>query len=455
MAESSSTSPENQGLSAQRKSHATPYAGGMAASDETKGSISAAGAETLFKVPQEPVSLLFIVTLAVSLLAGGLSVICIKQLLLPLQVSLIDPLHTNASFTLVASLSAFIGMIASPLLGSISDRTTWRWGRRRPWIVFGLVTLVIGLLIMAFANSVTMLLLGEIVIQIGNDTLFATLNALIPDLVPPQQRPIATAAGGMAPTLGGVLGLLLVNSLTNTRIPAQGYGLLAGASILLILGVLFVVHEHPLPAGALPPFRLGTFFTGLIRPLGRRDFALVFASRFLAVLGFTILGAYLLFSIRSGNQLPIPVAANRVTLFQVTSASALLIASLTVGLIKRARRLKPLVMGGALLMTVGLLVLVIVPAWPQMLVAAALFGAGFGMYLAADLNLVVRVLPRQEEIGKDMGILNMTIFLTLIFSPLIGGGVVAWTHSYTVLFGLAALACAVAAGLIQFVKSVQ
>ncbi len=421
----------------------------------TPGVAMAQAKAAIFEPPRKSVSPLFIVTLSVSLMAGGLSVICIKQLLLPLQVSLIDPIHTNSSFTLVASLSAFIGMIASPLLGAVSDRTPWRWGRRRPWIVFGLIALVIGLLLMAFANSVAGLLIGEIVIQIGNDTLFATLNALIPDLVPPQQRTLATATGGMAPTFGGVLGLLLVNGLTNTRIPAQGYVLLAIVSVILVLGVLFVVREQPLPVGALPSFRLGTFLFGLIRPLGRRDFALVFVSRFLAFLGFTILGAYLLFSLRAGNQIPIPVAAGRVTTFQVTSAIALLIASLLIGLTKRNQFLKPLVVGGALLMTVGLLILVLMPLWPQMLLAACFFGGGFGIYLAADLNLAIRVLPRQEESGKDLGILNMTIFLTLIVSPIVGGVVVATTHSYTILFGLAALACLGAAGLILLVKSVR
>ncbi len=411
---------------------------------------------TILEPPQKSVSPLFIVTLAVSLMAGGLSVICIKQLLLPLQVSLIDPIHTNSSFTLVASLSAFIGMIASPLLGAVSDRTPWRWGRRRPWIVFGLVALVIGLLLMAFASSIAGLLIGEIVVQIGNDTLFATLNALIPDLVPPQQRTLATAAGGIAPTFGGVVGLLLVNGLTNTRIPAQGYSLLAVVSVILVLCVLIAVREQPLPAGVLPPFRLRTFLFGLVRPLGRRDFALVFASRFLAFLGFTILGAYLLFSIRSGNpHLPVSVAAGRVTTFQVISATALLIASLIIGITKRNQRLKPLVIGGALLMMVGLLLLVSMPIWPQMLLAACFFGAGFGVYLAADLNLAVRVLPRQEESGKDLGILNMTIFLTLIISPIVGGMVIAVTHSYALLFGLAALACLGAAVLILLVRSVR
>ncbi|HZR38965.1 MAG TPA: MFS transporter, partial [Ktedonobacteraceae bacterium] len=174
------------------------------------------------KLAVQPVSMAFILTLAVALLAGGLSAISIKQLLLPIQVSLIDPSNANGSFTLIASLSAALGMVASPVLGAFSDRTTGRWGRRRPWIVFGLLTLVTGLLIMAFAATIATLLLGEIVIQIGNDTLFATLNALIPDLVPPQQRRLTAAAGGIAPTFGGVIGLLLVNGLTNTRIPAQG-----------------------------------------------------------------------------------------------------------------------------------------------------------------------------------------------------------------------------------------
>src|SRR6266700_4662618 len=144
------------------------------ADELSQGEAGVATEATILQPPHKSVSPLFIVVLAVSLMAGGLSVICIKQLLLPLQVSLIDPIHTNSSFTLVASLSAFIGMGASPLLGAISDRTPWRWGRRRPWIVFGLITLIIGLLIMAFANSIAGLLFGEIVIQIGNDTLFVT-----------------------------------------------------------------------------------------------------------------------------------------------------------------------------------------------------------------------------------------------------------------------------------------
>ncbi|HZR41050.1 MAG TPA: MFS transporter, partial [Ktedonobacteraceae bacterium] len=107
------------------------------------------------------------------------------------------------------------------------------------------------------------------------------------------------------------------------------------------------------------------------------------------------------------------------------------------------------------LMAVGLVVLVLVPIWPYMLLSACIFGAGFGIYLAADLALAIAVLPRQEDSGKDLGLLNMTIFLSLIISPLLGGAIIAMTHSYVLLFGLAALSCAGAAGMIVPIKTVR
>jgi Na+/melibiose symporter-like transporter len=65
-------------------------------------------------------------------MVGGLSSVCIKQLLLPIQVSQLAPHATATAFALIASLGACAGLIAAPLSGALSDRTTARWGRRRP-----------------------------------------------------------------------------------------------------------------------------------------------------------------------------------------------------------------------------------------------------------------------------------------------------------------------------------
>src|SRR5690242_13540709 len=168
-------------------------------------------------------------------MVGGLSSVCIKQLLLPIQVSFLAPTNTNTAFTLVASLGALAGLIASPLTGALSDRTTLRWGRRRPWIVFGLGTAVSGMLLMAGASNIPVLLLGEILAQVGVDTLLSTVTALLPDQVPQTQRALLSAFIGIAPNIGGVLGLLLVTRLTQPQVVAQGYLLMAGVSCVCLL----------------------------------------------------------------------------------------------------------------------------------------------------------------------------------------------------------------------------
>jgi MFS family permease len=173
-------------------------------------------------------------------LVGGLSSICIKQLILPLHVNELDPTHFYTSFALVASAGAIAGLIATPLFGAISDRTTWRLGRRRTWIIVGGISAVSGWGVMARANGIPLLCLGQVLSQVGVDTVFAVSTALIPQMAPRLRR-LASAINGMAPMVGGVVGVNLVAHFTNTRIVAQGYVLLIGLSTLW--SVLFLCLE--------------------------------------------------------------------------------------------------------------------------------------------------------------------------------------------------------------------
>src|SRR5437660_3269535 len=205
-------------------------------------------------------------------MVGGLSSVCIKQLLLPIQVGILDPTNTATSFALVASLGALAGLSASPLTGALSDRTTSRWGRRRPWIIVGIVIAVIGLLMVAQATTILWLLLGEILAQIGVDSLLSTVTALIPDHIPQERRAGAAALNGMAPIVGGVIGLVMVTRFTNTRLVWQGYLLLAALSILFILVFLLVLREPPIRQQEMSSFRWLVFFLSFLVVLGAAYF---------------------------------------------------------------------------------------------------------------------------------------------------------------------------------------
>lgn len=106
-------------------------------------------------------------------------------------------------------------------------------------------------------------------------------------------------------------------------------------------------------------------------------------------------------------------------------------------------------------MMVALLLVAFVPKWPVMLVGAVILGIGFGVYLAVDIALAVRVLPAASNRGKDLGIINTAIFLPLIFSPIIGAVVLNLSHNYSLLFAVAALCFLLAAVLILPIKGVR
>lgn len=389
---------------------------------------------------------------------GGLSSVCIKQLLLPLQVAQLDPKNTYISFLIVASLGALAGLIASPLSGALSDRTTSRWGRRRPWIIGGVLTLAVGLLIMAFATTIPVLLLGEIVAQFGADALLATETAIIPDQVPATQRAIVAAFNGMSPIVGGTLGLLLVSRLTNIHIIWQGYVLLAAVSLVLVGIFLLVFREQALPREAVPPFRFDEFWRGFwISPKHYPNFMYVVGSRCLVFLSFTMLGAYTLFYMRSVLRFSDVVASQNVGIFQLLSTSAVLVGAIIGGLLsKRVDRLKPFVVIGALLMAVGLFSIGFISSWSFMQISALIFGSGFGLYLGVDIALAVSVLPDAKSSGKDLGILHMAIFLPLVLSPILGSGLLTlFSNNFTLLFCIAACSSLLAAVLIWPVKAVR
>ena len=61
------------------------------------------------------------------------------------------------------------------------------------------------------------------------------------------------------------------------------------------------------------------------------------------------------------------------------------------------------------------------PSLPFMFAVGALFGLGYGAYLAVDWALAVDVLPRGEAAAKDMGIWHVSMVLPQVFAPAITG----------------------------------
>jgi Na+/melibiose symporter-like transporter len=87
--------------------------------------------------PKEPVRASFIAAYTLAQVGAFVSFQPLLQVLLPLKAEAIDHASKAVVLSQVAFWGAIVASVANLLAGAISDRTTSRFGRRRPWMVVG------------------------------------------------------------------------------------------------------------------------------------------------------------------------------------------------------------------------------------------------------------------------------------------------------------------------------
>jgi MFS family permease len=173
------------------------------------------------------------------------------------------------ALALVVGPGLLVALIANPLFGWLSDRTRLRWGRRKPYILIGTLVNVIGLGGMAVAPNLPILIATLMFVQIANNAASAPFHALLPDLVPPAQRGIASGYMGLGQMLGTILGATLPGLIfginaqsvldgTTTLAHYQrtlwlAYGFTAAFITALALITVLAVQERPLAERVTPP----------------------------------------------------------------------------------------------------------------------------------------------------------------------------------------------------------
>jgi Major Facilitator Superfamily len=110
------------------------------------------------------------------------------------------------SLAVVTGIAALLAMVANPFFGRMSDRTTSPLGMRRPWMVIGLVGGSLGILMVALAPNIPVVLVGWCIAQLLFNALLAALVAVLPDQVPAAQRGLVSGVLGVCVPIASVSG---------------------------------------------------------------------------------------------------------------------------------------------------------------------------------------------------------------------------------------------------------
>lgn len=430
--------------------------------DETIAAGTGTALPAALAEPTQPVRVNWITLLFLANIGLWLGVYAPIQVLLPEQVqSLHDhfvksgavPSGTDAVLlSVVMGVGAIASLIANPVVGALSDRTTSPRGRRHPWTMACALTAAVGILIVAASPSIAVMAMGWFIAELGLGGMLATLTAALPDRVPATQRGTLGGLIGISQMLGTVLGALIVTVIV-TRI-ATGY--VTCAAIVVAGAVLFVTRtpDEPLPAEFKPRVPVRAVLRRLwVSPRRHPDFGWAWATHFMVNLGNDLGTLYLLYFLHDRVHYHDP-QTGLLTLMALY-AVALLVAGAVCGTMSdRSGRRKPFIIGSAVIMATAAALLVASPTWGLALVAAPLLGAGFGTYWAAAPALLTQVLPAAQDRAKDMGVINMAYSLPLVVAPLLAGVVLGLMNSYPALFALAGLVTVIAAVTVTRVRSV-
>ncbi|ALE94235.1 MFS transporter [Arthrobacter alpinus] len=408
-------------------------------------------------VPTRRVSGRWITLFALSWFGVWIAQLTPVQLLLPLQIESFlhatDWVQNVLGFGYISGIAGVFALITYPLTGALSDRTTSRFGRRRPWIALGTAGFAASLVVLGLQTSLLGIGICWVCSSIFFCVLTAALTAAISDQVPVNQRGYVSGWISAPQAIGIIAGLVLVTALALSTF--GGYALMAALVVLLGLPFLMLIPDAVLPRGIMPALTLRSLIDGLwISPRRYPDFGWTLLSRILVNLGNAFGTSLLLYFLMYG--LRMDDAEGSLIILTLVYMVFVIVASLWLGrLSDRLGRRRSFVFIASVLQAVAALILAFVPSFEAATVAAGLLGLGYGCFLSVDQALATEVLPDQLSRGKDLGIMNIALTVPQAFAPMLGALLVSATGGFTWLFllsGITALAGAIAVAQVRGVK---
>lgn len=347
---------------------------------------------------------------------------------LALKVNTIVDTPTEVTSALggVLGFGAIAALIGNALFGRLSDLTISRFGRRRPWMIGGSIVLLIALLIMALATNTFVLGIGWFIAQLGANAAFAPYIATLSDQLPPKQYARASAIVGIMQNVGVLAAMYLAAMLTENMLM-----LFLVPGVIAFIGFVIyslVIDDAPTTSRPHPINIVSIIRSFWVNPIKHKDFGLAWWSRFCIILASFLFTTFRLPYLMDRLNLDTKAATGAIATGVLVYTITLVIAGYVAGAISdKTGKRKMLVIASAAIFAVGTYLLMHVSTIGQFYAVEALIGAGYGIYMAIDMALVLQVIPNPEDAGRDLGVFNMANALPQSFAPILGGVLLAVT----------------------------
>jgi len=325
----------------------------------------------------------------------------------------------------VSLIGVVIAVLVQPTVGSLSDYTVSRFGRRKPYIVIGTTLDLVFLVGLATSNTVLAVAAFVTLLQFSSNFAQGPFQGYVPDLVAAPQVGLASGMVGLFTVLGVVTGTALATlgvATGNFVLPTIALGLVHVATMILLV---FRLNEgRPAKNRGGRSWRsvaAEAWGTDILR---ERSFLYLVASRFFILGGSAFLIVlqvpYLERALRmtDSNQRALWILGTTVVAVICTAAATIPAARLSQR-VGRKRVIYAAIAMGALGMTIAALA----PTPPVLAIGAVFVGVGGGSFLAVDWALMTDIIPKASA-GRYMGMSNVATATNGVVAAFVGGLVI-------------------------------
>jgi maltose/moltooligosaccharide transporter len=342
----------------------------------------------------------------------------------------------------IMTLDNIAGLFILPFVGAYSDRIWTKWGRRKPFIIFGAPLALIGFIgIPLFLGGSLLLFMGTIFVTLFAMDLFRTpVVSLMPDITPSPKRSQANGMINLMGGIGGVLAFAVGGILFKVSVGAPFY--FGGIVMLIGCGIVVLFIKEPKPESVEPvegkPGLIGSFKT-IIKDNDKSALYLLGAI-FFWFLGYNALEVFFtsfavnVLGVNSGE------ATFLLAYFSLAIIITAPIAGFVGGRIGRKRTMIVGIIAFAILLAYGYTITTVL----QVKIILLLCGIAWSMILVNSLPMVVDMAP-QDRLGAYIGLYYLSSQMSAIVGPVLSGKIIAiFSNDYRIAFMYGAITLVIA-----------
>lgn len=316
---------------------------------------------------------------------------------------------------------AIVAVLVQPTVGSISDYTISRWGRRKPYILIGTVLDVAFLFGVASSNTVISIAAFVILLQFSSNFAQGPFQGYVPDLVPAHQVGLASGLVGLMQVLGNISGAVVASIAVATNQFFLGTMAVGIIELVTMISVFLWVKE-----GRAARDRGGRSWLSIAAEawgldiLQERSFIWLVTSRLAFLMATNMLVKLALFYLSRSHGLAQEEAGGTLTIVLGFTALGTIVAVLPSARLSDRVGRKRVIYTSCAIGAVGLGIVAAAPSIPVALVGVVIYGLATGSFLAVDWALMTDIIPKASS-GRFMGISNVATASAGVIALATGG----------------------------------